>query len=167
MPNLEPRAGRCVYANRRSAAYFLRKSVMVSRHDGRRVVGHSSGAAALSERKPDYILAAASPPVVVSIRTRPDSEPPREQRSRLWPSMRRQIFCAPATSLKTMASAVLFDRQPFDRMVRCLQPTTRERAGLMNSGGSPAAAGVRQHWRRPPRRTPPRSDPRGQAGIAG
>jgi hypothetical protein len=84
VPNLEPRAGRCVYANRRSAVYFLRKSVMVSRHDGRRVdtVGHSSGAAALSERKRDYILAAASPPVVVSIRTRPDSEPPQEQRSR-------------------------------------------------------------------------------------
>src|SRR5207344_2752781 len=37
----------------------------------------------------------------------------------LWPSMRRQFFCAPSTSLKTMASAVLFDRQPFDRMVRC------------------------------------------------
>ena len=29
----------------------------------------------------------------------------------LWPSMRRQFFCAPSTSLKTMASAVLFDRQ--------------------------------------------------------
>src|ERR1700736_381792 len=37
----------------------------------------------------------------------------------LWPSIRRQLFCAPSTSLKTMASAVLFDRQPFDRMVRC------------------------------------------------
>ena len=37
----------------------------------------------------------------------------------LCPSMRRQFFCAPSTSLKTMASAVLFDRQPFDRMVRC------------------------------------------------
>src|SRR5207342_3812627 len=37
----------------------------------------------------------------------------------LWPSMRRQLFWAPSTSLKTMASAVLFDRQPFDRMVRC------------------------------------------------
>src|SRR6516225_12165781 len=37
----------------------------------------------------------------------------------LWPSMRRQFLCAPSTSLKTMASAVLFDRQPFDRMVRC------------------------------------------------
>ena len=37
----------------------------------------------------------------------------------LWPSMRRQFFCAPSTSLKTMASAVLFDRQPFERMVRC------------------------------------------------
>src|SRR5882762_3628379 len=37
----------------------------------------------------------------------------------LWPSMRRPFFCAPSTSLKTMASAVLFDRQPFDRMVRC------------------------------------------------
>src|ERR1700730_14859817 len=28
-------------------------------------------------------------------------------------------FLAPSTSLKTMASAVLFDRQPFDRTVRC------------------------------------------------
>ena len=37
----------------------------------------------------------------------------------LWPSIRRQLFCAPSTSLNTMASAVLFDRQPFDRMVRC------------------------------------------------
>ena len=37
----------------------------------------------------------------------------------LWASMRRQFLCAPSTSLKTMASAVLFDRQPFDRMVRC------------------------------------------------
>jgi hypothetical protein len=35
----------------------------------------------------------------------------------LWPSMRRQFFCAPSTSLKTMASAVLFDRQPFDPLV--------------------------------------------------
>src|ERR1700756_3009081 len=31
----------------------------------------------------------------------------------LWPSMRHQLFWAPSTSLKTMASAVLFDRQPF------------------------------------------------------
>src|SRR5215468_10377477 len=37
----------------------------------------------------------------------------------LWPSIRRQFFWAPSTSLKTMASAVLFDRQPFDRIVRC------------------------------------------------
>ena len=35
----------------------------------------------------------------------------------LWPSIRRQLFWGPSTSLKTMASAVLFDRQPFDRMV--------------------------------------------------
>jgi hypothetical protein len=37
----------------------------------------------------------------------------------LWPSSLRQLFCAASTSLNTMASAVLFDRQPFDRMVRC------------------------------------------------
>ena len=37
----------------------------------------------------------------------------------LCPSMRRQVFWAPSSSLKTMASAVLFDRQPFDRTVRC------------------------------------------------
>src|ERR1700730_16213831 len=32
-----------------------------------------------------------------------------------WPARRRQVFCAPSTSLNTMASAVLFDRQPFER----------------------------------------------------
>jgi hypothetical protein len=31
---------------------------------------------------------------------------------------RRQVFCAPSTSLKTIASAVLFERHPFARMVR-------------------------------------------------
>ena len=36
----------------------------------------------------------------------------------LWPSRRRQLFCAPSSGLKTIASAVLFDRQPFDRIVR-------------------------------------------------
>lgn len=35
----------------------------------------------------------------------------------LCPSSRRQLFCAPSSSLKTMASAVLLDRHPFDRMV--------------------------------------------------
>ena len=35
----------------------------------------------------------------------------------LWSSMPRQFFCAPSASLKAMASAVLFDRQPFDRVV--------------------------------------------------
>jgi hypothetical protein len=34
------------------------------------------------------------------------------------PSRRRQVFYAPSTSLNTMASAVLFDRQPFERIVR-------------------------------------------------
>ena len=29
----------------------------------------------------------------------------------------RQVFCAPSTSLKTKASAVLFERQPFARIV--------------------------------------------------
>jgi hypothetical protein len=29
---------------------------------------------------------------------------------------RRQLFCAPSNNLKTMASAVLLDKQPFDRM---------------------------------------------------
>jgi hypothetical protein len=37
----------------------------------------------------------------------------------LWPSMQRQLFCAASMSLKTIASAVLFERQPFDRIVRC------------------------------------------------
>ena len=37
----------------------------------------------------------------------------------LWPSRRRQLFCAPSTSLNTMASVVLFERHPFDRMVLC------------------------------------------------
>jgi hypothetical protein len=36
----------------------------------------------------------------------------------LWPSRRRQLFCAASSSLKTIAGAVLFDRQPFDRIVR-------------------------------------------------
>src|SRR5438270_5149609 len=31
---------------------------------------------------------------------------------------RRQLFCAASSSLKTIASAVLLDRQPFDRIVR-------------------------------------------------
>jgi hypothetical protein len=34
------------------------------------------------------------------------------------PSRRRHVFCAPSTSLNTMASAVLFDKQPFERIVR-------------------------------------------------
>src|ERR1700675_2516261 len=37
----------------------------------------------------------------------------------LWPSSLRQLFCAASTSLNTMASAVLFERQPFERIVRC------------------------------------------------
>jgi hypothetical protein len=35
----------------------------------------------------------------------------------LWPSRRRQLFCAASSSLKTIARAVLLDRQPFDRIV--------------------------------------------------
>src|SRR5207237_7104987 len=34
----------------------------------------------------------------------------------LWPSSLRQLFCAASTSLNTMASAVLFERQPFERI---------------------------------------------------
>src|SRR3984957_21039245 len=37
----------------------------------------------------------------------------------LWPSRRRQVFCAPSTSLNTMASAVLCERHPFERIVLC------------------------------------------------
>src|SRR3954449_3933552 len=37
----------------------------------------------------------------------------------LWPSSLRQLFCVASTSLNTMASAVLFERQPFARIVRC------------------------------------------------
>src|SRR5262245_44016834 len=36
----------------------------------------------------------------------------------LWPSRRRQLFCAASSSLTTIASAVLLDRHPFDRIVR-------------------------------------------------
>src|SRR4051795_13191888 len=36
----------------------------------------------------------------------------------LWPSRRRQLFCAASSSLKTIASAVRLDRHPFDRIVR-------------------------------------------------
>ena len=38
---------------------------------------------------------------------------------RLCPSRRRQLFCAAWASLKTMASAVLLERHPLDRTVRC------------------------------------------------
>jgi hypothetical protein len=37
----------------------------------------------------------------------------------LWLSSLRQLFCAASTSLNTIASAVLFERQPFERIVRC------------------------------------------------
>src|SRR6185437_8551803 len=37
----------------------------------------------------------------------------------LWPSSLRRLFWAASTSLNTMANAVLLDRQPFERMVRC------------------------------------------------
>ena len=37
----------------------------------------------------------------------------------LWPSSLRQLFWAPSISLKTVASAVLFERQPFERIVLC------------------------------------------------
>src|SRR5271167_4184111 len=37
----------------------------------------------------------------------------------LWPSTRRQVFCAPSISLNTMASAVLFERHSFERIVLC------------------------------------------------
>ena len=37
----------------------------------------------------------------------------------LWLSRRRQVFYAPSTGLNTMASAVLFDRNPFERIVLC------------------------------------------------
>src|ERR1700685_2947496 len=36
----------------------------------------------------------------------------------LYPSRRRQFFCAASTSLKTMASAVRFDRHPLTRSRR-------------------------------------------------
>jgi hypothetical protein len=36
----------------------------------------------------------------------------------LWPSRRRQFFSAVWASLKIMASAVRFERHPFDRTVR-------------------------------------------------
>src|SRR5215208_4322417 len=37
----------------------------------------------------------------------------------LWPSSLRQFFWAASTSLNTIASAVLFERQPLARIVRC------------------------------------------------
>src|SRR5271168_419028 len=43
----------------------------------------------------------------------------------LWPSRRRQVFWAPSTNLNTMASAVLLERHPFERIVLC---RTREGA---------------------------------------
>src|SRR4051812_25303581 len=37
----------------------------------------------------------------------------------LWPSRRHQLFSAACASLKTMAIAVLFERHPLERTVRC------------------------------------------------
>src|ERR1700704_2083732 len=37
----------------------------------------------------------------------------------LWPSSRRQLLSAASASLKIMASAVLFERHPLERTVRC------------------------------------------------
>src|SRR5271169_2021446 len=37
----------------------------------------------------------------------------------LWPSRRRQLFSAACASLKIMAIAVLFERHPLERTVRC------------------------------------------------
>src|SRR5690242_6780822 len=37
----------------------------------------------------------------------------------LRPLRRRQLFCAASASLKIIASAVLFERHPFDLAVRC------------------------------------------------
>src|SRR5207248_6438555 len=37
----------------------------------------------------------------------------------LWPSRRRQLSSAACASLKTMAIAVLFERHPLERTVRC------------------------------------------------
>src|SRR5262245_28340806 len=37
----------------------------------------------------------------------------------LWPSRRSQLFSAACASLKTMAIAVLFERHPLERTVRC------------------------------------------------
>src|SRR5271155_1359356 len=37
----------------------------------------------------------------------------------LWPSRRRQLFSATCASLKIMAIAVLFERHPLERTVRC------------------------------------------------
>src|SRR5437764_14964548 len=36
----------------------------------------------------------------------------------LWPLRRRQLFSAASASLKIIASAVLFERHPFERTVR-------------------------------------------------
>jgi hypothetical protein len=47
----------------------------------------------------------------------------------LWPSRRRQLFSAVCARLKTMAIAVLFERHPLDRTVRC-----RTVANLLSMG---------------------------------
>ena len=49
----------------------------------------------------------------------------------LWPSRRRQLFCAPSSNLKTIASAVLLDRHPFDRMVQRRTPAKVLSTGLV------------------------------------
>src|SRR5258705_6956500 len=55
----------------------------------------------------------------------------------LWPSRRRQLFCAASSSLKTIASAVLLDRQPFDRIVFAI---IRFRSNLTACGTRQASA---------------------------
>jgi hypothetical protein len=61
----------------------------------------------------------------------------------LWPSGLRQFFCAPSTSLKTMGSAVLFERHVRQRMPvlipvsladRCQMPTLTTHADAKANG---------------------------------
>src|SRR6478672_5806657 len=64
----------------------------------------------------------------------------------LWPSRRRQLFCAASSSLKSIASAVLLDRQPFDRIVRWRTVAKVLSMGLVVRRVSSARPGRPEFW---------------------
>jgi hypothetical protein len=65
----------------------------------------------------------------------------------LPPSRRRQARCAASTSLKTMASAVLLERQPFERMARWRTVAWFSNASSAQPGSRRTPAMHRGLWR--------------------